>query len=112
MDLGASRFSDKGKAAPCLERRRLATGKGEIQEVPVKSASCSQYAERADIAAALAFAEDRLGELISMKREKIEQYRQSTKRLEAEIRELQQMREDPGHDPQWVNAEPAIFDTS
>jgi hypothetical protein len=112
MDLGASKHSDKGKAAPCLERRRLANGKGEIQEVPVKSASCSQYAERADIAAAVARAEDVLGERIGMKREQIERYRQSIKRLETEVRELQVMRAGPGHDPQWAGFEPAIFDTS
>ena len=53
-----------------------------------------------------AFAEDHWGELISMKREKIEQYRQSTKRLEVEIRELQQMRADPGVDVNWRNFEP------
>jgi hypothetical protein len=112
LDLAESRLSDKGKAAACLERRRLAVGKGEIQEIPVNSRSCGQYAERADIAAAVAFAEDRLGERISIKRGQIERLRQSSKRLEDEIRELQRMREDPGIDAEWKNFEPAAPDTS
>jgi hypothetical protein len=112
LDLAESRLSDKGKAAACLERRRLAVGKGEIQEIPVNSPSCSQYAERADIAAAIAYAEDRLGERISIKREQIERLRQSSKRLETEIRELQLLRQDPGVDAEWAGFEPAIFDSS
>jgi hypothetical protein len=106
LDLGEGRWSDKGKAAPCLERRRLANGKGAIQEVPVNSPACSQYAERPDTAAAIAYAEDRLGERISIKREQIERLRQSSKRLEDEIRELQRMRADPGVDVNWRNFEP------
>jgi hypothetical protein len=106
LDLVASVWSDKGKAAPCLERLRLAGGKGKIQEVPANTPSCSRYVERPDIGAAIATAEDRLGERIGVKHEQVERYRQSIMRLETEIRELQLMRQDPGYDAEWIGAEP------
>jgi hypothetical protein len=110
LDLAASCWSDRGKAAVCLERRRLARGKGRIQEVPVNSASCSRYAQRPDTAAAVAYADERLGERIRIKREQVERLRQAGKRLETDIRELQKLREDPGDDPAWRNFEPAESD--
>jgi hypothetical protein len=106
LDLAASVWSDRGKAAPCLERLRLAGGKGQIQPVPANSASCSRYVERPDIGTAIASAEERLGERIRVKRDQLENLRQASKRLETDIRELQKLREDPGVDAAWANAEP------
>ena len=105
FDLAESRWSDRGKASFCFERKRL-SGKAPPQEVPAKTPACNRHLKRADAAAAVAFAEDRLGEQIRIKREQIERLRQSSKRLEDEIRELQRMRADPGVDVNWRNFEP------
>jgi hypothetical protein len=110
FDLPGIRWSNLGRAAFCLERQRL-SGKSP-QEVPARAEACNRHLKRADAAAAVAAVEDRLGERIQLKREKIEQYRQSAKRLEMEIRELQQMREDPGYDSAWSGFEPTLHDTS
>jgi hypothetical protein len=104
FDLPGIRWSNWGRAAFCLERQRL-SGKSP-QEVPARAEACSRHLKRADAAAAIASVEDRLGERIQLKREQAERYRQSIRRLEMEVRELQAMREDPGYDSQWANAEP------
>ena len=105
LDLAESRWSNRGRAAMCLERQRLAHGK-KVQEVPVRSAACSRHAKRPDTAAAIATAEQRLDERIAAKQQKIADLQAAGKRLTGEIRELERLREDVGDDVNWPNFEP------
>jgi hypothetical protein len=107
LNLADSKWSDRGRCALCLERVRLARGKGKIQEVPVNSASCSRYEPRPDAAAAIAAADARIDGRIVEKRNKIDDLQRAIKRLNEEIRELQLQRLDPGIDLSWSGFEPA-----
>ena len=113
LDLANLVLSDRGRSALCLQRQRLVKGKAKVQPVPLKTAACSQFEERTDGRAAFAFADERLAEQLVGKRSKIDTWRAAIQRTESEIRELQAMRQDPGVDPQWANAEPVeSYDTS
>jgi hypothetical protein len=105
LALAELRWSDHGRAAPCLERRRLSGGK-KTQEVPVPTPACSRFEERSGLAAAIASADQYVDERIVAKRQKIRDLEQAAKRLNDEIRELQQTRSDPGEDPAWRGFEP------
>jgi hypothetical protein len=115
-DLSRLKLSDQGRAAPCLERARLANGKGAIQEVPLKMAACSLFSERPDKTTAFAFADERLAQQLTEKRAKIDTWRAAIDRTTREIRELELARHECKPEPidaEWANAEPAApHDTS
>jgi hypothetical protein len=104
LDLAVSVWSDRGRAAPCLETRRL-TGK-PAQPVPIRSPACSRHATRPNAEAAIAFADQRLDEAIGVKREQIRKFEAAIKRLNGEIREIQLQRDDDGEDVDWRGFEP------
>ena len=87
LDLLASKFSDRGKAAPCVEARRLRHGK-RSPEIPVHTAACNHYAARLD-ATALADADQRLAERLEEKRADIKRLKATLRRLDEEIHELE-----------------------
>ena len=108
-DLERLKLSNQGRAAPCLERARLANGKGAIQEVPLKMLACSLFSERPDKTAAFAFADERLAQQLTEKRAKIDTWRAAIDRTTREIRELELARHEGKPepvDPQWAGFEP------
>ena len=116
FDLSQSRWSDHGRCAPCLERRRLTPGKAAPQEVPARWPACSRFARRPDAAAAIAAAATRLDERIVERRSKIDGLRSTIKRLEGEIAELHEEQRDAqgarsrsgdsAEDSEWKEFEP------
>ena len=103
--LAESRWSDRGRAAPCGERRRLSVKKA--QEVPIRWPSCSLYQARPDAEAALAAADTVVDGQIVERNEKIQRCEQAAKRLRDEVKELMLLRQDPGFDASWAGFEPA-----
>jgi hypothetical protein len=104
LDLADSVWSDRGRAAPCLETRRL-TGKS-AQPVPIHSAACSRHVLRPDVAAAIKTADRRFDERIGVKREQVRKLEAAIDRMRGEIREIQLQREDNGQDVDWSGFEP------
>lgn len=90
-DLASPKWSDQGKAAPCLKRRLLTPGK-RAQEVPAKMPACNHFAPRQDAAAVTAFADRLLEERICEKQAKIGELEQVIKRLHEEIDEHERER--------------------
>ena len=114
-DLSRLKLSDQGRAAPCLERARLANGKGAIQEVPLKMAACSLFLERPDKTTAFAFIDERLAQQLTEKRAKIDRWRAAIDRTTREIRKLELARYEGKPEPidaEWSGFEPEPHDTS
>ena len=91
LDLVVSRWSDHGRAAPCLETRRLRGGKS-VPPVPINTPSCSRYAARANPTAALAEADHHLAERAAEKDAEVKRHEVIIRRLREEISEIEQER--------------------
>ena len=92
FDLGATRWSDCGRAAPCLETRRLRL-RQRCPEVPASTPACSRYVPGANPVAALADADYCLAERAAEKRAEIKRHQTIIRRLNEEIHEIDQERE-------------------